>query len=56
MHNLENMDAIIKEFNAKVEGFKKQIQQNPQNNLLEFNSNYFDRDYVQFNVDVSLIE
>lgn len=55
-HNLENMDSIIKDFTLKVEGFKKQISNNPQNNLLEFNSNYFDRDYVQFNVDVSLIE
>lgn len=55
-HNLENMDSIIKEFNLKVEGFKKQISNNPQNNLLEFSSNYFDRDFVQFNVDVSLIE
>jgi len=50
------MDSIIKDFTLKVEGFKKQISNNPQNNLLEFNSNYFDRDYVQFNVDVSLIE
>ncbi len=49
------MEGIIKRFNQRVDSFKKTVNQNSKS-LLEFETNIFDRDFVQFNVDVSAIE
>jgi hypothetical protein len=49
------MDTIIKTFNKRVDEFKRTVTQNSKS-LLEFDTNIFDRDFVQFNVDVSGIE
>lgn len=49
------MEGIIKRFNQRVDAFKKTVNQNSKS-LLEFETNIFDRDFVQFNVDVSAIE
>ena len=52
-HNLENMEGIISDFNSRVDRFRKQVVQHP---LLQFEDNHFDRDFVEFNVDVSTLE
>jgi dynein heavy chain len=50
-HNLENINPIVVSFGNYVNAFKKK-----NNKLLDFNNNTFDRDFVEFNVDVSSVE
>jgi dynein heavy chain len=50
-HNLENIQPIITQFQYFVAQFKKKNHK-----LLDFNNNTFDRDFVEFNVDVSSVE
>lgn len=50
-HNLENIQPIINSFQYYVAQFKKKNHK-----LLDFNNNTFDRDFVEFNVDVSSVE
>lgn len=50
-HNLENIEPILKKFDHTVNGFKKKNHK-----LLDYNQNLFDRDFVEFNVDVSQVE
>ena len=50
-HNLEGMEHIINNFYTLVKAFKHKGFQ-----LLEYTSNLFDRDFVEFNVDVSQLE
>jgi dynein heavy chain len=50
-HNLENIDAILTQFNNLVEQFKRK-----KHKLLDYTNNTFDRDFVEFNVDVSSLE
>jgi len=50
-HNLENIQPIVTAFQNYVTVFKKKNHK-----LLDFNNNTFDRDFVEFNVDVSSVE
>lgn len=50
-HNLENIQPIVAQFNTFVKSFQKKNHK-----LLDFNNNTFDRDFVEFNVDVSSVE
>lgn len=50
-HNLENINPIVVSFGNYVNTFKKKNHK-----LLDFNNNTFDRDFVEFNVDVSSVE
>jgi dynein heavy chain len=50
-HNLENITPIITSFNSYVKKFK-----NKEHKLLDYDKNTFDRDFVEFNVDVSQVE
>lgn len=50
-HNLENIQPIVVSFQTFVNSFKKKNHK-----LLDFNNNTFDRDFVEFNVDVSSVE
>lgn len=50
-HNLENIDPILKKFEAFVVTFKKKNHK-----LLDYSNNTFDRDFVEFNVGVSSVE
>jgi dynein heavy chain len=50
-HNLENITPILVSFQNYVNMFKKKNHK-----LLDFNNNTFDRDFVEFNVDVSSVE
>ena len=50
-HNLENIGAILTQFDKNVTAFKKKGHK-----LLDFSNNTFDRDFVEFNVDVSTVE
>jgi dynein heavy chain len=50
-HNLEHIQPIISSFQQYVTAFKKKNHK-----LLDFNNNTFDRDFVEFNVDVSSVE
>lgn len=50
-HNLENIEPIVKEFNQTVEKFKKKSHP-----LLKYEEGTFDKDYVEFNVEVSHVE
>lgn len=50
-HNLENIQPIVTSFQNYVTVFKKKNHK-----LLDFNNNTFDRDFVEFNVDVSSVE
>jgi len=47
-HNLENINGILDQFKGFVNTFKKKGHR-----LLEYTQNTFDRDFVEFNVDVS---
>jgi len=51
MHNLENIEKISNSFDKYKEAFKKKGHR-----LLEYQSNTFDRDFVEFNVGVSTVE
>jgi len=50
-HNLENISPIVTSFQNYVKQFKAKNHK-----LLDFNNNTFDRDFVEFNVDVSSVE
>lgn len=50
-HNLEHIQPIVTSFSNYVNSFKKKNHK-----LLDFNNNTFDRDFVEFNVDVSSVE
>lgn len=50
-HNLENIGGILSTFNGYVAAFKKKNHK-----LLDYHNNTFDRDFVEFNVDVSSVE
>jgi len=50
-HNLEGIAPIIQSFTAIVGAFQKKGHQ-----LLEYTANTFDRDFVEFNVEVSPVE
>jgi dynein heavy chain len=50
-HNLEHIQPIINSFQQYVTAFKKKNHK-----LLDFSNNTFDRDFVEFNVDVSSVE
>ena len=50
-HNLENIGPILTLFNQSVSAFKKKNHK-----LLDFHNNTFDRDFVEFNVEVSTVE
>ena len=51
-HNLEGMESLIKDFQRVIETFKGKQK----NDLLEYQNNKFDRDYVEFNVKISDLE
>ena len=51
-HHLEGMETLIKKFKKVIEDFKKKQK----NDLLEFQNNTFDREYVEFNVKISDLE
>lgn len=50
-HKLENINPIIENFNKHVTLFKRKNHK-----LLDFTQNKFDRDFVAFNVSVSMVE
>jgi dynein heavy chain len=50
-HNLENIQPILKTFQGYVTKFK-----NKNHRLLEYRDDRFDRDFVEFNVDISNVE
>jgi dynein heavy chain, axonemal len=50
-HNLEGIDPILKEFDKY-----KSFLQRQNHKLLDYTTNKFDRDFVEFNVDVSTVE
>jgi len=51
-HNLENIQPIVDSFNVYVNAFKQKITRP----LLDYKDDTFDRDFVEFNVDVSRVE
>lgn len=51
-HNLENIEEIVKQFNTYVNSFIGKIKKP----LLDYKDDTFDRDFVEFNVDVSRVE
>jgi dynein heavy chain len=51
-HNLENIAPIVQEFTDRMTGFKQKINKP----LLDFKDDTFDRDFVEFNVEVSNVE
>ncbi len=50
-NKLEGMDELIERFNSILQDFKRK-----KHALLEFHCNNFDRDYVEFNVNVANLE
>jgi dynein heavy chain len=50
-HNFEGVDAILKQFYAIIDAFKKKSY-----DLLDYNNTKFDRDFVQFNVNISQLD
>lgn len=51
MHNLEDIDPIVNQFNKCVVQFQRKNHR-----LLDYSNNLFDRDFVEFNVGVSSVE
>jgi len=49
---LENIQTIVDRFSAYVSNFRSKITKN----LLDYMDDTFDRDFVEFNVDVSRVE
>ena len=49
-HNLEGMEHLSKDFNRVIETFKSKLK----NDLLLYQNNKFDRDYVEFNVKLAI--
>lgn len=50
-HNLEDMDKLTKKFDDIIKTFK-----NKKHELLDTTQNKFDRDYVEFTVDISKLD
>ena len=50
-HKLDGMEGLIEEFKKIINSFKTKGH-----DLLGFDSNKFDRDYVEFNVQISELE
>ena len=50
-HNLEGIEPIVNSFDQYVHVFKKKSHK-----LLNYIDGLFDKDYVEFNVDVSRVE
>lgn len=50
-HNLEGIEPIVQKFDKTVAEFKKKGHK-----LLDFLNGLFDKDYVEFNVEVSNVE
>ena len=48
---LEGMEDLINQFHSIVKGFRLK-----RHDLLAYNNNKFDRDYVEFNVKISDLE
>jgi len=51
-HNLENIQPIVNSFQKYVQNFRSKIT----HPLLDYKDDTFDRDFVEFNVDVSGVE
>ncbi len=51
LHKLEGMDDLIGMFFGLIDGFKRK-----RHDLLDFQRNDFDRDYVEFNARISELE
>ena len=51
-HNLENIQPIVDQFSKYVASFREKIK----HPLLDYKNDTFDRDFVEFNVDVSRVE
>lgn len=51
LHKLEGMDDLIGMFFGLIDGFKRK-----RHDLLDFQRNDFDRDYVEFNAKISELE
>jgi dynein heavy chain len=50
-HNLEDIEPILAEFDRYVTKFKGQNHR-----LLDYKEDRFDRDFVEFNVEISDVE
>ena len=50
-HKLEGMEDLIAHFFSLIDGFKRK-----RHDLLDFQRNDFDRDYVEFNVKIAELE
>ncbi|EEY63593.1 dynein heavy chain, outer arm [Phytophthora infestans T30-4] len=50
-HSLEGMDALLASFNTIIREFRAH-----KHNLLDFHNNKFDRDYVEFNIQIADLE
>lgn len=50
-HNLEGMESLTAKFKDIIEDFKKK-----RHDLLDTNNNKFDRDWVEFNVEISHLD
>lgn len=50
-HNLEGMDVLTNKFKKIIDDFKKKGH-----NLLDTANNKFDRDWVEFNVEISHLD
>ncbi|DBA03213.1 TPA: hypothetical protein N0F65_003933 [Lagenidium giganteum] len=50
-HSLEGMDTLLSSFNTIIQEFKAQ-----KHDLLDYHNNKFDRDYVEFNIQISDLE
>lgn len=50
-HNLEDMDKLTNKFDGIIESFKKN-----RHDLLDTSVNKFDRDWVEFNVEISKLD
>lgn len=50
-HNLEGMESLTAKFKEIIEDFKKK-----RHDLLDTNNNKFDRDWVEFNVEISHLD
>ena len=51
-HNLESIQPIVDQFSKYVNSFRSKIT----HPLLDYKDDTFDRDFVEFNVDVSRVE
>jgi len=47
-HNIEGMESLIASFEKLIEDFRLK-----RHDLLDFSSNKFDRDFVEFNVGIT---